>query len=237
MKRFLAALILCPMVSYAVWYDTELNRPVTRLPGSIIYNGVSIPQPSEQLCRDAGRIVDIVADDPCATNEAGTSSYVLTNGVAVETITCSPAPDPADQYPEPDMIVPMVDSNGVQVGTARLLVDSDTLLPVAVINSQSPQRPWSEQRDQFKARREEVDINKRLASTNDLDAIRANLRLIKDAISTNKSDVQAIANLTNGFSAAENRTAVNALRRDLIDLHTIVQDLRKAHSNTLREVD
>ncbi len=71
--------------------------------------------------------------------------------VSVSTTPTGPTYDGvvSEPYPSPDTTVPMVDSNGVQVGTARLLVDADTLLPVAVINSASPQRAWTNQQEQF----------------------------------------------------------------------------------------
>lgn len=54
-------------------------------------------------------------------------------------------------YPAPDVTVPMLDSAGHAVGTARIVVDAATLDPVVVINSASPQRPWAEQRAAYMA--------------------------------------------------------------------------------------
>ena len=54
------------------------------------------------------------------------------------------------EYPEPDVTVPLVDTNGTTIGTARILVDAETLQPLAVVNSASPQKPWTEQNAQRK---------------------------------------------------------------------------------------
>jgi hypothetical protein len=58
----------------------------------------------------------------------------------------------ARSYPAPDITVPMLDADGAQIGTARIVVDSSTMQAVAVVNSASPQRPWSEQRAAYLAR-------------------------------------------------------------------------------------
>jgi cysteine synthase len=52
----------------------------------------------------------------------------------------------AELYPLPDVVVPLVGTNGVQVGTARIVVDRETMQAVAVVDSASPQKPWAEQR-------------------------------------------------------------------------------------------
>ena len=49
-------------------------------------------------------------------------------------------------FPSPDIVVPLVGTNGVQVGTARIVVDRETMQAVAVVDSASPQKPWAEQR-------------------------------------------------------------------------------------------
>lgn len=49
-------------------------------------------------------------------------------------------------FPSPDIVVPLLGTNGVQVGTARIVVDRETMQAVAVVDSASPQKPWAEQR-------------------------------------------------------------------------------------------
>jgi hypothetical protein len=49
-------------------------------------------------------------------------------------------------YPRPDSLVPMIDTNGVSVGLARVLVDRETLEVIAVIDTASPKREWAQQR-------------------------------------------------------------------------------------------
>jgi len=61
--------------------------------------------------------------------------------------------DPSEVYPSPDITVPMMDSSNV-VGTARLLVDSETMEVAAVINTASPQHPWSAQLAAWRADRD-----------------------------------------------------------------------------------
>ena len=53
--------------------------------------------------------------------------------------------------PAPEVFVPMLDSDGEQVGTARLVVIEGSLSVLASTNSASPQKPWAEQLDQILA--------------------------------------------------------------------------------------
>lgn len=57
------------------------------------------------------------------------------------------------EYPEPDITVPLMSGTNA-VGTARLLVDADTMEVGAVTNSASPQTAWTEQVAQWKAERD-----------------------------------------------------------------------------------
>ena len=54
--------------------------------------------------------------------------------------------------PDPDVTVPLVDTNGNVTGTARILVDEELNI-VAVVDSASPQKPIEEQLEQFHQRR------------------------------------------------------------------------------------
>ena len=82
-----------------------------------------------------------------------------------------------------------------------------------------------------------IDIEQVAPSTNMLDSIRLDLRTLKGSLATNNIDAKAIAALTNGFTAAENRATVNALRRELIDLINDVQALRRAQAQTVKEIN
>lgn len=53
--------------------------------------------------------------------------------------------------PAPEVFVPMLDSDGELVGTARLVVIEGSLSVLASTNSASPQKPWAEQKDQILA--------------------------------------------------------------------------------------
>lgn len=58
-------------------------------------------------------------------------------------------------------------------------------------------------------------------------AWKADLRALRDSIATNVNDAKAIVALTNNFTAAQCKTTVNDLRKELIDLAKDVKDLRK----------
>lgn len=51
--------------------------------------------------------------------------------------------------PAPEVFVPMLNSDGELVGTARLVVIEGSLSVLASTNSASPQKPWAEQLDQI----------------------------------------------------------------------------------------
>lgn len=53
--------------------------------------------------------------------------------------------------PAPEVFVPMLNSDGELVGTARLVVIEGSLSVLASTNSASPQRTWAEQKDQILA--------------------------------------------------------------------------------------
>ena len=53
--------------------------------------------------------------------------------------------------PAPEVFVPMLNSDGEPVGTARLVVIEGSLAVVASTNSASPQKTWAEQLDQILA--------------------------------------------------------------------------------------
>ena len=78
------------------------------------------------------------------TDETGT--YCLYEGVKYYDID---AEAEALRGPAPEVFVPMLNSDGEPVGTARLVVIEGSLAVVASTNSASPQKPWAEQKDQI----------------------------------------------------------------------------------------
>ena len=80
------------------------------------------------------------------TDETGT--YCLYEGVKYYDID---AEAEALRGPAPEVFVPMLNSDGEPVGTARLVVIEGSLSVLASTNSASPQRTWAEQLDQILA--------------------------------------------------------------------------------------
>lgn len=78
------------------------------------------------------------------TDETGT--YCLYEGVKYYDVD---AEAEALRGPAPEVFVPMLNSDGEPVGTARLVVIEGSLAVVASTNSASPQKPWAEQKDQI----------------------------------------------------------------------------------------
>lgn len=66
--------------------------------------------------------------------------------------------------PAPEVFVPMLNSDGEPVGTARLVVIEGSLAVVASTNSASPQKPWAEQKDQILAQLGSVAESKATAA-------------------------------------------------------------------------
>ena len=58
--------------------------------------------------------------------------------------------------PAPEVFVPMLNSDGEPVGTARIVVIEGSLSVLASTNSASPQRTWAEQKDQILAQLDSV---------------------------------------------------------------------------------
>lgn len=113
----------------------------------------------------------------------------------------------AEQYPAPDVTVPTVDAEGNKVGTARLLVNAVTLDTIVVLDSASPQRPWSEQKAAA------------LASLASMTGLRDLCRTVKLEIAANKDETQAI--VVTGETAA-----VKSLKKELVDCHIEIEHLR-----------
>jgi hypothetical protein len=64
---------------------------------------------------------------------------------------------------------------------------------------------------------------------------RTDMQTFRGSVSTNIADVQAIAALPAGFTAAQNRATVNALRSELIDAFREINQLRKLLRQYARE--
>jgi hypothetical protein len=78
------------------------------------------------------------------TDETGT--YCLYEGVKYYDVE---AEAEALRGPAPEVFVPMLNSDGEPVGTARIVVIEGSLSVLASTNSASPQKPWAEQKDQI----------------------------------------------------------------------------------------
>lgn len=87
----------------------------------------------------------------------------------------------------------------------------------------------------FVATSEQFQVVGVVDDTNTIKTIRQELRAIKGSISTNRNELQATAALTNGFTQAELRTLVNALRREGIDAGRDQRDAVKAQLDLLRD--
>jgi hypothetical protein len=99
------------------------------------------------------------------------NTYVATNAEVQAQILAAQAA----AYPTPDVTVPMVDTNGTVVGTARIVVDRETLETIAVINTASPQRPWQEQRTNIVKKVESLKANKGKAKSGLTDKQKADI--------------------------------------------------------------
>ena len=77
-----------------------------------------------------------------------TGTYCLYEGVKYYDID---AEAEALRGPAPEVFVPMLNSDGEPVGTARLVVIEGSLSVLASTNSASPQRTWAEQKNQILA--------------------------------------------------------------------------------------
>jgi hypothetical protein len=73
------------------------------------------------------------------------------------------------------------------------------------------------------------------SATSDKSTWRADMQAFRGSVQTNIADAQAIATLPAGFTAAQNRAAVNALRSELIDAFREINQLRKLLRQYARE--
>jgi len=98
-----------------------------------------------------GNIVLVGSDDWLVSNAGWT--YATPERIAAEDSAKAAAQAEAEALrgPAPEVFVPMLNSDGEPVGTARLVVIEGSLAVVASTNSASPQKPWAEQKDQILA--------------------------------------------------------------------------------------
>jgi hypothetical protein len=95
----------------------------------------------------------------------------------------------ARAYAEPAVLVPMLDADGAVVGKVRILATQDGAL-VAVVDTASPQRPWTEQLAAFRARKSATvaqeartrDIAASAAAANSVPALRAEVARLADLV-------------------------------------------------------
>ena len=73
-----------------------------------------------------------------------------------------------------------------------------------------------------------------VTSTNEIKAIRQDLRTIKTNAAANKATMQATVALTNGYTATEARQLINDIRRELIDTIAEQQAQTKAALDMLK---
>lgn len=116
------AYVVGPNGEWAVNYPTELKTN-----GKVTYNA------TPAMCAAAGwRYATQAEIDAKAAAEAAAQAEAE-----------------ALRGPAPEVFVPMLNSDGEPVGTARLVVIEGSLAVVASTNSASPQKPWAEQKDQI----------------------------------------------------------------------------------------
>jgi hypothetical protein len=158
---------------------------------------------------------------------SGANQIVMSDG-SISDWTCElPIPDEKDlprtedailivasqSYPSPDITVPMVDADGDSVGTARILVDPDTMEVRAVINSASPQRTWSDQKAQL------------ASNATERAAVVSALKVLKTTMTNSIAQAQAIDPAA--WTGAQ-RTQMQAVRRVLIDQAQDCNAMRRA---------
>ena len=144
MKKLFTILALAATVANAQYVDrlgnylTSPPSPYAAADGRLIFN------PSwSHIVEDGGReaTVQETADWQAAQDAAAIA--------AAEAAAQAQAEAEALRGPAPEVFVPMLDSDGEQVGTARIVVIEGSLAVLASTNSASPQKTWAEQLDQI----------------------------------------------------------------------------------------
>ena len=140
MKKLLAILALAATAANAQYVDrlgnylTAPPSPYAAADGRLIFN------PSwSHILADGGR----------EATEQETADWQAAQDAAASAAAEAAAQAEALRGPAPEVFVPMLNSDGEPVGTARLVVIEGSLAVVASTNSASPQKPWAEQKDQI----------------------------------------------------------------------------------------
>ena len=140
MKKLLAILALAATAANAQYVDrignylTSPPSPYAAEDGRLIFN------PSwSHILADGGR--EATAQE--------TADWQAAQAAAAQAAANAQAAAEALRGPAPEVFVPMLNSDGEPVGTARLVVIEGSLAVVASTNSASPQKPWAEQKDQI----------------------------------------------------------------------------------------
>ena len=111
-------------------------------------DGVTL-DPPWWLLRQKGWSEYVPCPELSGSNIATRVTNVI-NGVYVEQCGYTAAqPMEYSAYPEPSTTIPVLDTNGVVVGSARLLAMQGSLQLVLVTNEASPMKPWPVQRASF----------------------------------------------------------------------------------------
>jgi len=158
MKKLVALLVFAlaatAFAGDTAWYNTDTQTLQWQRPARVTVNGTDYgPNPHPDLVVAAGwqsLALDCAWTDTVTDWEESPPVRCMTQK-EIDAKAEAEAAEIALIGPDPETFVPILDADGEPVGTARLIVDSDTLELVAVINSESPQRTWAEQKADFMA--------------------------------------------------------------------------------------
>ena len=172
MKRT-AALVALLAIAVAA-HAGELIDPsgafVSGLPGRIVADGIVISPVT---------LADALANGYREPTQADYDARDAANAAAE-------AQAAAFDFPDPEVVVPVLDANGERTGTARLLVDATGQI-VVVTDTASPQRTAAVQIAEFKAkseaRKQKMSRGKAAAAAaNSVPALRAAVATIIEAL-------------------------------------------------------
>lgn len=160
MKKLVALLVFAlaatAFAGDTAWYNTDTQTLQWQRPARVTVNGTDYgPNPHPDLVVAAGwqsLALDCAWTDTVTDWEESPPVRCMTQK-EIDAKAEAEAAEIALIGPDPETFVPILDADGEPVGTARLIVDSDTMELVAVINSESPQRTWAEQKADFMAAR------------------------------------------------------------------------------------
>lgn len=128
---FLSVFMVCALAEAGIYYMADEAGNVTRHEGDT-------PYPT-----------GAVWEAKCPRTADETTLSIVESVVVVDPVKVNAAA--ALRGPAPEVFVPMLNSDGDPVGTARLVVIAGSLSVLASTNSASPQKPWAEQKAQILA--------------------------------------------------------------------------------------